>query len=58
MNIFKYRWKIGVFFLLLSMSVSLGYLLHAKNKTENVHELLHAHRLSIAIRAHKAILFT
>ena len=40
-----------------AMSVSLGYLSHAKKEIHNVHELVHAHRLSvaIAIRAHKAI---
>ena len=39
------------------MSVSLGYLSHANNEIHNVHELVHAHRLSVAIafRAHKAI---
>ena len=39
------------------MSMSLGYLSHAKKEIQNVHELVHAHRLSvvIAIRAHKAI---
>ena len=40
-----------------AMSVSLEYLLHAKKEIQNVHELVHAHRLSvaIAIRVHKAI---
>ena len=37
--------------------MSLGYLSHAKKEIQNVHELVHAHRLSVAvaIRAHKAI---
>ena len=38
--------------------MSLGYLSHAKKeKIQNVHEIEHAHRLSVAIafRAHKAI---
>ena len=40
-----------------AVSVSLEYLLHAKKEIQNVHELVHAHRLSvaIAIRVHKAI---
>ena len=40
-----------------AMSMSLGYLSHAKKEIQNVHELVHAHRLSevIAIRVHKAI---
>ena len=39
------------------MSVSLWYLSHAKKEIQNLHELVHAHRLSvaIAIRVHKAI---
>ena len=39
------------------MSVNLVYLSHAKNEIQNVHKLVHAHRLSVAsaIRAHKAI---
>ena len=42
-----------------AMSMSLGYLSHAKKEIQNVHELVHAHRLSvvIAIRAHRAITF-
>ena len=40
-----------------AMSVSLGYLSHAKKEIQNVRELVHAHRLSVAIAfgAHKAI---
>ena len=39
------------------MSVSLGYLSHAKKEIQTVHELVHGHRLSVAIAigAHKAI---
>ena len=38
--------------------MSLGYLSHAKKEIQNVHELVHAHRhsIAIAIRAHKAII--
>ena len=37
--------------------MSLGYLSHAKKEIQNVRELVHAHRLSVAIAfgAHKAI---
>ena len=40
-----------------AMSVSLEYLLHAKKEIQYVHELVHVHRLSVAIavRAHKTI---
>ena len=40
-----------------AMIVSLWYLSHAKKEIQNLYELMHAHRLSvaIAIRAHKAI---
>ena len=40
-----------------AMSVSLGYLSHANKEIQNVHELVHAHRRSVAItiRAHKVI---
>ena len=40
-----------------AMSVSLGYLSHAKKEIQNVHELVHAHRLSVGIAfgVHNAI---